>query len=609
MRLAYATGCSGIEAPSVAWEPLGWEPQWFAQFDPEHNYANGLDFPSAVLAHRYPNVPNLFDMLNLPNLIRTGAVDAPDVFIAGTPCQSFSVAGLRKGLSDERGNVTLAYIQVLNEIDKRRDSDKGCIGWWENVPGVLSSKDNAFGCLLGGLVGEEKPLVPPGKRWSNAGIVLGPQRSAAWRVLDAQYFGLAQRRKRVFVVTSSRAGFDPASVLFEFDGMRRDTPPSRETGQSTAANVAQCLKASGAGTARVGDTRGQDNVVAHGFRMSAFGEYQDDQTASTMKARDYKDATDLAVAIPIQNATRGKSQNGLGIANDSDPMYTLDQASQHAVAIQDSMIGRSDKNGPQGDGLNDEVSFTLNTTDRHAVAVHGTQDPIIGDNRTHALGRNNGAENAVYIGGVDYENNAHSMDDPTGPLLAGSRSGGGRPLPAVVSNAAVRRLTPVECARLQGFPDNHTEIPWKVRVKHPAGAGPCAKQVVKATVVCKNGTHFSSTNYCKNPQAVCPREIAGFKSGEGYSLCKTVCQQVGHAEQNAIAFAGKKSKDATLFLEGHTYACDGCKKAAKQAGIKQIVVGPPPGNAPDGPQYKAYGNSMATRVIRWLGQRTEKGIK
>lgn len=230
--MRYGSVCSGIEAASVAWRPLGWEAAWLAEIE---------KFPSKVLAHHYPTVPNLRDMRQLPMLILNGLVEAPDVLVGGTPCQAFSVAGLRQSLEDDRGQLSITYIHILDAMDAVRDEPAVCV--WENVPGVLSTKDNAFGCFLAGLVGEELPLQPSGKRWPDAGVVYGPERTAAWRVLDAQYFGLAQRRRRVFVVASAREGFDPAAVLFECEGVRRDTPPSREAGEAVAAYTPSSINA------------------------------------------------------------------------------------------------------------------------------------------------------------------------------------------------------------------------------------------------------------------------------------------------------------------------------------------------------------------------------
>ena len=188
--MRYGSLCSGIEAASVAWEPLGWQPAWFAEIEP---------FPCAVLAHHWPHVHNHGDMTLLVGKILSGAVEAPDILVGGTPCQAFSVAGLRGSLEDERGNLTLVLIRILDAIDfiRARNGQPPCILVWENVPGVLNTKDNAFGCFLGGLAGESLPLEPAGKKWTNAGAVLGPTREIAWRVLDAQFFGVPQRRRRI----------------------------------------------------------------------------------------------------------------------------------------------------------------------------------------------------------------------------------------------------------------------------------------------------------------------------------------------------------------------------------------------------------------------------
>jgi DNA (cytosine-5)-methyltransferase 1 len=234
--ITFGSVCSGIEAASVAWHPLGWRPAWFAEIEP---------FPSAVLAHHYPTVPNLGDMTTIAARVTNGEVSAPDVLVGGTPCQAFSVAGLRNSLDDARGQLTLSFVDLANAIDTARHlrGQPASIIVWENVPGVLNTKDNAFGCFLGALAGEDRELEPPrdGKggrlSWPNAGCVFGPQRAIAWRVLDAQYFGVAQRRRRVFLVASAREGFDPTAVLFEQDGVRRDSPPSREARQDVTGTL------------------------------------------------------------------------------------------------------------------------------------------------------------------------------------------------------------------------------------------------------------------------------------------------------------------------------------------------------------------------------------
>jgi DNA (cytosine-5)-methyltransferase 1 len=228
--MRFGSVCSGIEAASVAWEPLGWKAAWVSEIE---------KFPCEVLQHHYPTVPNHGDMTSLPDRILSGEVEAPDLFCGGTPCQAFSVAGLRKSLDDARGNLSLTFCEIANVIDFRRSLAglAPSVIFWENVPGVLNTKDNAFGCFLAGLAGEDGELQPPGGKWQNAGCVFGSQRTIAWRVCDAQYFGVAQRRKRVFVVASARADINPAEILFEFEGLRRDIAPSREARQSAAPTV------------------------------------------------------------------------------------------------------------------------------------------------------------------------------------------------------------------------------------------------------------------------------------------------------------------------------------------------------------------------------------
>ena len=253
--MRFGSVCSGIEAASVAFAPLGWKAAWLAEIEP---------FPAAVLAHHYPEVPNLGDMTAIPRRLLAGEIEAPDMLCGGTPCQAFSIAGLRESLSDERGNLTLKFVELADAIDhvRARRGDEPAIVLWENVPGVLSTKDNAFGCFLAGLAGEDDPLEPPGGKWTNAGCVFGPERAVAWRLFDAQFFALAQRRRRVFVVASARKGFDPATVLFEWDGVRRDSAPSREARE--VAPTIPSRSSAGGGLGTDFDIDGGVICMAHG---------------------------------------------------------------------------------------------------------------------------------------------------------------------------------------------------------------------------------------------------------------------------------------------------------------------------------------------------------
>lgn len=424
--MIYGSICSGIEAATVAWEPLGWKAAWFSEIEA---------FPSAVLQERWPEVVNLGDMTKIAAAVRAGEVQAPDVMVGGTPCQAFSIAGLRNGLADARGQLTLSYVELANAIDDKRieRGEEEAIIVWENVPGVLTSHDNAFGCFLAGLAGESCELEPSGGKWKHSGCVYGPQRTIAWIVKDAQYFGVAQRRKRVFVVASARKGFDPCQVLFESEGVRRDTPPSREPQSAVAA-----LTARGVGTC------GADDNQAQAGHLLAFG------------------GGNTGGNIDVAACLTAKGQR---------------------------------------------IDFDVET-----FAVHGTQDPDTNLELAHTLGRNHGQENACIAfsykdhgadasedlsptlrAGNSYNSNANSGQPPAiayafkpgqgakargigfaeeqSPTLT-SASSGTNLTPAIMQGVSVRRLMPVECERLQGFPDNHTLISWRGKEATECPDGP-----------------------------------------------------------------------------------------------------------------------------------------
>lgn len=416
--MIYGSICSGIEAATVAWEPLGWKAAWFSEIEA---------FPSAVLAKRWPEVVNLGDMTKIAAAVRAGEVQAPDVMVGGTPCQAFSIAGLRNGLADARGQLTLSYVELANAIDDKRieRGEEEAIFVWENVPGVLTSHDNAFGFFLAGLAGESCELEPSGGKWTHSGCVYGPQRTIAWIVKDAQYFGVAQRRKRVFVVASARKGFDPGQVLFESEGVRRDTPPSREPQTAVAA-----LTARGVGTC------GADDNQAQAGHLLAFG------------------GGNTGGNIDVAACLTAKGQR---------------------------------------------IDFEVET-----FAVHGTQDPDTNFELAHTLGRNHGQENAVFIpvdddegvterdirfmrqihglpvdppciafNSKDYGQDAEEEISPTlraGCSVSGNQNSGSPP--AIAYSMQVRRLMPVECERLQGFPDNHTQISWRGKESTECPDGP-----------------------------------------------------------------------------------------------------------------------------------------
>lgn len=445
--MTYASVCSGIEAASVAWEPLGWRPAWFAEIEP---------FPSAVLAHRFPNVPNLGDMTK----IKGDEHGAVDLLVGGTPCQDLSIAGKRMGFRGSRSVLALDFVRLAYESGAR---------WFvfENVPGVFSSTGGEdFAQLLSLFAGWQVDVPTDG--WRNFGIVEQSPGcfGLAWRVIDVQYArvdgferAIPQRRRRVFLVGYLGDWRRAAQVLFEPEGLLGNTPPRREAGKGTAGGAGSCapeavrgredtetivFDARGNGDGDVcptvtGDHAGRPTdytpavLAAHSFmwqsgfadggdkevcgtlvknqhpavvcRMTAFGEYETDGTASTMKQRDYKDATDLVVAFAQNSRDEVRLQNGDGRicgALAAEP----GMKQQTYVAIADVIHGDKSCNGK---GWKDDGSaYTLDT-----MATQG-----------------------------------------------------------LMQASTVRRLTPRECERLMGFQDDWARIPWRGKPAEQCPDGP-----------------------------------------------------------------------------------------------------------------------------------------
>ncbi|WEI17124.1 DNA cytosine methyltransferase [Acinetobacter proteolyticus] len=444
--MRYGSVCSGIEAATVAWHSLGFEPAWFAEIEKE---------PSLILDHHYPDVKNLGDMTLIRDKVRRGEVEAPDILVGGTPCQAYSVAGKRQSLDDERGQLTLEYVRLLDAIDDTRSlqGEEPCIAVWENVPGVLSTKDNAFGCFLGDLAGSGCELQPSGRKWPNAGCVLGPLRQVYWRVLDAQFFGLAQRRKRVFVVASARAE-SIGEILFERKSVYGDSTQGSSKGQSIAAD--RSAHTTRASETVSGKTYLSPLLASHGEKkwlgnQEAFcGDYYIKhvigvaprslglpctyEQAPTLTATDYKQPQMVVECVGIGGMTANAA-----ISKELYPTLLARQDRGYLInsyGIQGNIIGRSINNGGNGIGFREEQAPTLTTADRHGVVYCGTKNDALRD-----LGNNIA---------------------PT--LRCGGKQGG--PIQQAVFQyvppyifTLARYLTEIECERLQGFPDNYTNVP------------------------------------------------------------------------------------------------------------------------------------------------------
>ena len=357
----YLSVCSGIEAATVAWHEMGWNPIAFSEIE---------KFPSQVLAHHYPNVPNLGDMTKYKEWELSEPID---ILVGGTPCQSFSVAGLRKGLEDPRGNLALTYIGIL---DKFRP--KWCV--WENVPGVLSSNGGGdFGSFLGAL-GEI------GYGW-------------AYRVLDAQYFGVPQRRRRVFVVGCIGDWKSAARVLFESESLCGDTKKSRSSKKETAGafipSTAHCLQ-----------TTCNDYSRADGFNMIAYETHPADSRV--------KEMGDVCQTVTSRWGTGGGN-----------------------VPLVQAYSLREDAKANNFSATPLQVTPALQAM-QPSVQSHHAQTFIAGNIVAPTLTASNNPSRSP------------QSTEVTNQVAA-----------VYAASMAVRRLTPRECERLQGFKDDYTIIPWK----------------------------------------------------------------------------------------------------------------------------------------------------
>ena len=347
--MKYLSVCSGVEAATVAWHGLGWKPVAFSDIE---------KFTNEVLAHHYPNVPNMGDMTKYKEWNLNGSID---LLVGGTPCQSFSVAGLRKGLEDPRGNLMLTYVGIL---DKFRP--KWCV--WENVPGVLSSNGGRdFGSFLGA-------LVELGYGFS-------------YRVLDAQNFGVPQRRRRVFVVGCLGDWESAAKVLFEPESLRGDIKKSRSKGEDVTS-----------------------------FTPSSFGQYS--EGVGTVRA------------------------NGGDLGGGSETLYVPNTA---------RCLTR---------GVAQKNDFETDTFITQVYENHGTDSRVkpveICPTVTSRWGT--GGNNVPLAQSFSFNHSQMSMmvgEEITSPLMSRDYKD---PQTVFSKNMAVRRLTPIECERLQGFPDDYTNI-------------------------------------------------------------------------------------------------------------------------------------------------------
>ncbi|RTB44090.1 DNA cytosine methyltransferase [Pseudomonas aeruginosa] len=445
----YGSVCSGIEAVSLGWHPLGFAPAWFAEIEA---------FPCAVLAHRYPDVPNLGDMTKIAAQVRAELVAAPYILVGGTPCQSFSIAGARQGISDPRGALTISYVELANVIDEVRQ--KNCRPpatiVWENVPGILTDRENAFGMFLGALAGESCALEPAGKKWTNAGYVSGPRRRIAWRILDAQHFGVAQRRRRVFLVASGRNDLDPAEILFESESLRGSAAPGFSPWQEIAG--ASAPGAGNAGSyAGVNPAYGQVTLSFGGGKTSGPINVAACLNASPGPRHDFDVETFMVQSVSGSiSHTLDTANGGKGCGEDGTGKGVPLIAQRWMLPRQQASFSFSEN--ARGDVFLDSGHGQVLSTMTTGGGKPGQGYPAILVGPSHA-----GV--AELWGNISPTLRACSGVGDQGHVLTSAQAHF-RYEPSEVtaqdwSQWRVRRLMPVECERLQGMPDNWTLVPYR----------------------------------------------------------------------------------------------------------------------------------------------------
>ena len=433
----------------------GIAPVWASEIEP---------FPIRVTTKRLPFMKHYGDVSRL-----NGAdLEPVDIITFGSPCQDMSVAGRRAGLDGSRSNLFYEAVRIAKEMREATNGRYPTWLCWENVPGAFSSNAGAdFKAVLDEIrrIKDPEADTPRPARWPNAGCILVDDYSIAWRVFDAQYWGVPQRRKRIYLV-ADLAGQRAGKVLFESEGLSGYTPQGFRSWQGSAGTAEEGAHPSGGGA--VSFIAVENHPTDSRVTVSADGKVQTltsrmgtggNNVPLVMKIRcgcegggkgpliqKDKSATlatnnDQTLFVPTVFGICAKDSNAMKSANPNSGFYeaettrTLDanggnpvcnQGGMAVVAVQGSMIGRADKNGPQGSGVNEKVSFTLDATDRHAVA-----HPVYSTSKSsfHLLAEEDVVNTLV---ATDYKDPPIITEDPY---------------------YIVRRLTPTECARLQGFPD------------------------------------------------------------------------------------------------------------------------------------------------------------
>lgn len=470
----------------------GITPVWASEIEP---------FPIRVTTKRLPFIKHYGDISTMDG----SKIEPVDIITFGSPCQDLSIAGKRDGLDGKRSSLFYEAIRIIKEMRCATDGKKPRYIVWENVPGTFSSnKGEDFRCVLEGIchIKDETLSVPKIDKWKQAGTIVGDHFSLAWRVLDAQYWGVPQRRKRIFLVADF-AGGGAGEILFKSEGLSGYSKKSIRSWQGTASNFADSIGATG--TICLNDQGGERMDVTTDITCTLRAKSNHppcimDSAVFDNHGKDtrFTGPIDVAPTISATYGTGGNNQpfvvensktydvrftsegtvNARSNVYESDTARTIDtsgntpDSNQGGIAVvesyglQGSMIGRADKNGPQGAGVNEELSFTLNTVDKHAVVYAIDRESFnCGQNYARNLGITEDGINSTLkaqgpsaVATPTYSSSKASFFTDAKEELANTLVATDYKDPPLINDNdgidyTVRRLTPSECARLQGFPD------------------------------------------------------------------------------------------------------------------------------------------------------------